>query len=268
MHTPDPTPRKRLALGSAAIGAAAVLGSLLVFSGGAGAQDAPELNEPTTAATVEADAVDAEGTVLELGDDMVILDDAFDADFAAYDECIENELGIDFETADDAAWEGLTDDAWMAADAACEDQLPQEIRDMNAAWEQYDDCLAENGIDFGDEAIALEDIDDAELIEDFGAAVFVEDGENFTVAEFGDADGTITITQTDGEIVVSGDGDVEILDESAFDFEVDEEWEAAHAACEGELPEDAFFGEGEWLEGDDLELFEFGEDAIEVPADA
>jgi hypothetical protein len=200
--------------------------------------------------------------------DAFVIDEAFDADFAAYDECLENELGIDFENADDAAWEGLTDDVWMAADEACEDQLPQEIRDMNAAWENYDDCLAENGIDFSDEAIALEDFDEADLAEDFGAAVFVEDGENFTMAEFGDADGTITITQTDGEIVVSGDGEVEILDESAFDFEIDEDWEAAHTACEGELPEDAFIDEGEWLEGDDLELFDLSEDAIEVPADA
>lgn len=276
MNTPEPKPRKGIALGSAAFGAAAILGSLLVFSGGAGAQDSPELSEPAeTVAVDEAAALENDVEVLEIDelDENVILmedfDPEFDAAWAAYDECLETELGIDFESADEAAWEGLTDEAWTAADDACEDTLPQDIKDMNAAWEKYDDCLAENGIDFSDEVIAIDELDDDMLVEEFGAAVFVEDGENFTMAEFGDSDGTITITQTDGEIVVAGEGDVEILDEADFfDVEIDEEWEAAHAACEGELPEDAFFGEAALLDEDDLAFFDLSDDMVEVPADA
>ncbi len=275
MNTPDPKPRKGLALGSAAVGAAAILGSLLAFSGGAGAQDAPELSEPAAAEVVEdTNALVGDAEIIELGDDMIELDleldgafAEYDEAFAAYDECIENELGIDFESADEAAWEAITDDAWTAADAACEDQLPQEIRDMNAAWENYDNCLAENGLDFSDEVLAFDEVGDEALAAEFGAAVFVEDGDNFTMAEFGEADGIITITQTDGEIVVATEGDVELLDEDVFDIEIDEEWEAAHAACEGELPEDAFFGEA-LLDEDDLALFDLTDDAVEVPADA
>ncbi len=288
MNTPDPKPRKGIALGSAAIGAAAILGSLLAFSGGAGAQDAPELSEPTAAAVVADDAAQIDGVELIELDGMgesFALDGAYDADFAAYDDCLQTELGIDFESADEAAWMALSDDAWDAADAACEDQLPAEILEMDAAFEKYDDCLADNGINFEDEIFAVDGLGDEMLIDDLGNHVFIEAGEAFSMAEFGDADGTITISQTDGVVEVLGEGDVEIVDFDEVDFnemdfeeieltdaeiaefEVDEEWEAAHQACEGELPEDLMLMGDAVLEGD-VEMFDLEDDIHEVPADA
>ena len=68
--------------------------------------------------------------------------------------------------------------------------------------------------DIGDWDTAFEDL--------LGGSVTVfspgaEDGD-LTLLDFGEGDGTITITQTDGEINVSTDGDVESVDAGLLDL--------------------------------------------------
>lgn len=165
-------------------------------------------------------------------------------------------------------------------------------------WADYDACvnaaLEAAGIDFETEVFELSDDEIMEdmngvVAMDFGPAVSVMDGDDLTFADFGDGDGSITITKTGDDISVTSDGDVTVEEvdiESAiaeFDgelgegeiemFDIDDEAFAeidnALAGCDDKLPEGIDFEDfTEVMPLDDAEALEFGEAIEGVPADA
>ena len=93
----------------------------------------------------------------------------------------------------------------------------------------------------------------------------IETGDGFSIAQFGDTEGSVTISGTAGNLDVVTTGGVTVLDEA----DLDAQWDAfdeAHAACEELLPEDLragmffedeiFFEDGMSLEDGE----EYGED--------
>ncbi len=104
------------------------------------------------------------------------------------------------------------------------------LDELDAAFEDFDECLSEQLPDLvgggwldvdGSELPDLDRLGE-EFDELLAGAVTVftpgaEDGD-LTLLEFGEGDGTITITQTDGEISLSVDGDVEKLETSLPDL--------------------------------------------------
>ncbi len=166
------------------------------------------------------------------------------AAWAPYEECIDAQIAANpalalddakFDTdfgADktDAEWEAL-DAAWTAADDACADLLPEEAKAEMAAFEAFDQCLADAGI--------TDDFDS-------GPMVHIDGLDQFQVVEFGDVPGSVTITGDANGISVTTDGGVSVLDEAALDAEW-EAYDAAEASCEALLPAD-FFGD-EFVDG-------------------
>jgi len=236
MSTPEANPekhgRRKLGLG-ALIGALGLTASILALSVGAGAQtDSPQLVEPLT-------EPDLAGLVIE--DDF---EDAFDA----YNVCIESELGLD--DLSDTDIESITDEQHDAAYTACEGELPEEVREANAAYEAYDACLVENGVDFGDfeEEFEGQFEDDLDDHSEYPPSVSVITDDAMSFAEFGEGDGTVTITKVGDSVTVETTGDVTVEeydfeDDFEDDFDFDPELEAAFATCEGLLSdEDGFFG--------------------------
>ena len=168
--------------------------------------------------------------------------------------------------------------------------------EVEAQFEEFGTCIAEQlgdgdlfgGFDvlgeevFGDDGIlpSFEDFDfgrpgDFEI----PAGVFVEAGDDTGFYEFGDGDGTITITKSGDDISVSTDGDVdaktfelpdfgkdgefpfpEITAEQQADLDakwadIEAKWEAADTACGDLLPDDVLDG---MLDGVfSSELFDF-----------
>ncbi len=210
----------------ALLGAVALAATIVGVSTVAGAQDAPTTDDTATALSVGDDTVD---------DEM----------WAPFEKCMAEQLGdlweepsfddadldaIEFIEPTEEDWAAL-DAAWEAADAACVELLPESAQIELAAFEAFDQCLADAGV----------------LDESFGPAVHIETGSGFQFAVFGDIEGSITITGDSDGVVMSTDGGVTLLDEA----DLDAEWEAidaAHSACEDLLPEgavdgDIFFGE-------------------------
>lgn len=145
-------------------------------------------------------------------------------------------------------------------------ELSEDDPVLDDAWAAYDACLGENGINVMSEMV---DIQEGEVGEDTGF-VFVQDADQTSYAAFGEGDATITITKEGDVINVEGSGDVEIDDptdhiEAGGDQEWDAEWEQAHQACEGELPDDAFFVE---LMDEAVPFDMVESEAVEVPADS
>ena len=158
-----------------------------------------------------------------------------------FEECIDAQIGeIDmgeFDEAMELSDEELTalDDAWAAADEACFDLMPEDAKADAEAFTAYEQCLTDAG--FGD---------------DSGTVVYVEDGETGQSIQFGESTGTVTITGDSSGVSVATDGDVSVIDDSAFE------------ACDELLPEDVFeydealemdldegdFDEGDFDEGD------------------
>ncbi len=142
------------------------------------------------------------------------------------------------ETIDDETGGGDTTD-----DVEPVDELPMDdehdgdgtwdmpsLDELDAAFEDFDACLSEQlpdvvgggwsdveGGEFPDLEQWTEEFEDL-----LGGMVTVfspgADGGDLTLLEFGEGDGTITITQTDGEITVSTDGDVADLETSLPDL--------------------------------------------------
>lgn len=189
-----------------------------------------------------------------------------DEEWAAAESCwleVEASFGLDDDKAwhEDESFEDTIDwDAFEAQAKACEDLLPQDLKDLiaeeDAAWAEYDVCVEALFGDIDGEAGIDGGID--EMIDfDFGPAVSIADGETFSFAEFGDGDGSITVTKTGDAISISVDGDVEVIDEDALEsmvMEFDDEFgefevelEAAFEACDDKLPEgidaDMFYAE-------------------------
>ncbi len=144
--------------------------------------------------------------------------------WAGYDDCFDNQLGIDDST-NDADFDAITDDAWKAADDACREELPDEIRGELAAFAAFEECLVDNGV--------------AEEIDGFGTVVFVEGPDGFSTVEFGSVEGTVTISGNDDRVSISTSGDVTVLDDEAMDARWEAE-EAAFETCEALLPTAGF----------------------------
>lgn len=157
-----------------------------------------------------------------------------------FDECLDTELGsVDF---DDEA--DLTDEQWAALDAqfeaaeeACVDLLPEDVKAEWAAFEAFDECLADAG--FGEDDF------------DHGPVVHIDTGDGGQVIEFGEAAGTVTITGDANGITVDSSG-VTVIDEGEID--------AAFEACEQLLPEDAFDMDDDFDEWDDADWDEEGDE--------
>ena len=145
-----------------------------------------------------------------------------------YEECVDNQVGdlddtwVNGSEPSDADWEAY-DAAREAADQACRDLLPADVQAEMAVWDEFDQCLNDAGVG-DDEAFGL-------------SSIHIETGDGFQVAEFGDENGSVTISGTAGNLSVTSDGGVTILDEAAMDAQW-EEIDAAHEACEQLLPEE------------------------------
>ncbi len=148
--------------------------------------------------------------------------------WAPYEECIDNSIGdlpdpwMNGEEPSDAEWAAY-DEAWEAADAACVDLLPEEARAEMAAWDAFDECLADAGV-----------LDEADM---YGPVVHVETGEGLEMIEFGETSGSVTISGDVNGVTVTTDGGVTVLDEAALDAEW-EQFDAAYEQCEQQLPEE------------------------------
>lgn len=169
----------------------------------------------------------------------------------------------------------------VAATAAAndDDSFPDE-----EAWSEYDACIdavfESQGFDIDEAFGELELLDMDEF--DFGPAVSILDGDGISAAEFGEDDGSITVTKIGDDISVTSDGDVtfeeiswddieglsdeiaevdvlagdvEVLDGNMFE-ELDNEL----SGCDDHLPEgidfENFIDEGEVFAIDDADLGE------------
>lgn len=232
---PEPSRRgpARSGLVGAVVGVSALLGGLLLATGGAGAQPSvvgagATPTEADHAVTADADVDDGYGA-------------EFDAELEPYVACVDGILadnGIDVE-AEDEEEPDLSDAQWEAIEtgiADCEDLLPAEVlaewAEAEEAFEAYDACLVDNDLIDGLEDGAFED-DDAEYEEaESGAFVLVENEDGSTAIEFGDGDGQISLSKVDGEIVVATEGDVDV---ETID------WDELEAELDGEYAEDEAF---------------------------
>lgn len=246
METPietTPTIRRGLrrpALVGVVVGALATAGSVVGIGALAGAQDAPE---PTPE---KADATAGGFRVAGIVVDGAEIGGSGDEDWAAFEECMADQLGdlwlepVEIEAFEEfpgdidefPPFDEATGQSFKDADAACNDLLPEDIRAEMAAFEEFDVCLAEQLGDLDGPAVGTVG---------FGTVVHVETPGGFEMIEFGEADGTVTITGNAEGVTVSTDGDVTVIDEAAMEAEW-AEFDAAHEACEQLLPDDLFFG--------------------------
>ena len=184
----------------------------------------------------------------------------------------------------------VSDDADASVDEHDGDEEFPALDEWETAFEEFDRCITEQLPAVADggwiESGELPDPGEWDkAFEDlFGGSVTVfspggEDGD-LTLLDFGDGDGTITITQTDGTISVSTDGDVDTV-EAGFpdlgdlgdldlgdldlgdldlgDVEFDTEVGTAFESCASLLPTDGIFDMvGEFV-GDLGDLGDFGD---------
>lgn len=261
--TEPEAPRRRSGLIGASIGVVALVASLLAFSTLAGAQDSSSQLVDPDPAQVEAQDDDA-----------------------------------------DAEGDGDTDDYLLP------EGVKDEIAKFDDAFKEFDTCLADAGVGFPDELDGLfeggfdgpfkgelDGIFEGHLFDgefedkfpvDLGAIVSVMDGDSLSVAEFGDGDGTVTITKTGDDISVSSTGDVTVddiefdmdgmeLDGLDFDLELGElgeefqAFEDALSSCEESLPTDLldgdFFLDGPFFGGDVFDRDDFDHDDAIKEAD-
>ena len=112
----------------------------------------------------------------------------------------------------------------------CTSIAPEGYEDELAAWGEFDTCLNEQlGVD---EFVGLPEAGSVTI--DLSS----EDGLDFSMYNFGEGDGSITVTKSGDGVSVSTDGNVIELDDLFF-AEIDEDFEAAHEACVEFLPEGA-----------------------------
>lgn len=195
--TPDSgrTRSSRMAAGmlGAVVGMGALVGTMAVVAG-AGAQSSPAPAEETepTGVVAESDAVEADELMLddpELETFFVCVDEAFAAAMAAEEgdsSMSDEELDALYDAAEEQA-------------EACESELPEGV-DFDAIEEGFE-------AEFGD-------MDDIEMPE-----VVVETADGLELIDFGEGDGTVTITKSGDEITVAVDGDAtaESIDWAAID---------------------------------------------------
>ena len=138
------------------------------------------------------------------------------AAWEAFGTCIDNELGItpgtEFSTEPE-----FDEAAWSAAEEACLDTLPDDIRAEMEAFAAFDECLGDSGVS------------------EIGPAVHVDGPDGLTLVEFGAGEGSVTVSGSTAGLSVSTTGDVSVLGEE----DLDARWEAHDAAfesCEQLLP--------------------------------
>lgn len=172
-----------------------------------------------------------------------------------YEECVDGQVGdladpwVDGNEPTEADWEAF-DAAWQAADEACRDLLPADVQAELAAWDAFDQCLQDAGV-FDDRAFDDSAFDDSA----FDGDVHIETGDGFSIAQFGDVEGSVTVSGTAGNLEIVTSGGVTVLDEADLDAQW-EAFDAAHQACEDQLPEDLkddVFFEDEFFEGEFFE---------------
>jgi len=103
-----------------------------------------------------------------------------------------------------------------------------------------------------DEADLLDGMVDNMVEFDFGPEVSIMDGDDLTLADFGDGDGVITITKSGDDISVDSSGDVSVEDIDWDDFSAE-----AILAEEGDFDPE-LFDDAQLLE--DAELFELNDE--------
>ncbi|MCB0994513.1 MAG: hypothetical protein KDB21_05460 [Acidimicrobiales bacterium] len=232
MTNPDHQTRSRSTfLLGALVGVTALVGSAFVLTSGAGADEAPTVSVSEEAPTEHASG--GGSFVVTTGDIGDVIDPAqIDELFAAFDKCLDTRLGSGADTPP-------TDDEWETAFEACESLLPEDSvvgfvegsdPALDEAFAEFDRCLAEHGVDLAPEPGFEEELGGEAL-------VVVDSADGVTTAAFGEGDGTVTITSADGRIEVVGSGDVTV---DTQDFVIDDEIDAAFAACDGVLPTDGF----------------------------
>ena len=241
--TPAGSPRRTATI--VALTSGLLVGGVLVGSQFASANTPSIADDPTTSTEVPDTAVPSDDTSETTPEET---DGESDEEHADWDKADWMDLG------------GLFD-------------LDPEIA---AQFEELEACISEQLGDldvFGGFDVIGEDgaIPPFDQLEDFGfdmlegfeipSGVFVEAGDDTGFYEFGDGDGTITITKSGDDVSVSSDGDVNVATFELPDFaadgdfsfpeltpeqeaeldstwgEIDSKWQAADAACGDLLPE-------------------------------
>ena len=218
----------RTGLVGALVGIGATVGALALVAGGANAQavSEPVQDDPTMPASP---TEEWEAHVACI-DNVFEGENGFEARFEALDEA----------DAADAAWEDLEGEI-DAAVAECDTLLPPELlaewEALDEAFAEFDECLVDNGLaeeayHFEGEEFGDEDWFEAEP----GDVVIIESPDGSTFVEFGDGDGEVVITKTDGSINVVTEGEVtsETIDWEELDVE---EAVEGFGECEHLLPE-------------------------------
>jgi hypothetical protein len=205
-------PRRRLPrpLLHGALGAGAAVGLLLATPLLAGASGG---DEPDTAPATNI-----------IGDGAVNFGGSLDPEHAAWNECLGEHLGLPADPADsEATFVEIDPDAADAADEACAELMPEEVRAQQHAFAEFDRCMNEN-------APGL-------LGAPAGATVIVigPDGASEQVA-FTDTPGTVTVTGTADGVQVTTDGGVDPVTEDELAAAA-EQFQAQFEACEALLPD-------------------------------
>jgi hypothetical protein len=136
--TPTPPASRRSAFVGALLGMTALAGTIVGVGTVAGAQDEPTPETSTAAAT---------------DDDTSML---FDADFEAFEGCMAEQLGdlwvepeiafdeLDLDglaTVDAVPFSEADEQAFVDAEEACNDLLPDEVKAEIEAWRPYEECI-------------------------------------------------------------------------------------------------------------------------------
>lgn len=214
------------ALAGALVGMTALAGTLVGVGAIASAQDDPAPATPP-AEIGEANAADTPT-------------DESTADWEAFETCMAGQLGdlwaepeilfdegdmIEGEFVEAVPWEPADEQKFVEAEEQCNDLLPEDVQAEMEAWDAFDECLNDAGV-----------FDEGDIV---ASSVHIETGDGFQVAEFGEIEGSVTVSGTDGNLTVTATGGVTLLDENTLDAE----WAAfdeAHQACESLLPDVAF----------------------------
>ena len=279
--------RRRSALTGAVLGVVALTASVVGVSAIAGAQDDP-VTDPEPAADLLVDADD-----LDEHEDFEV--DAYDdAEWAEFDECLDDALAGLEEPADDAElsdadWEAF-EAQFEAAEEACTDLLPEDVKAEMAAWEPFDQCI--------DDQIGDLDIDESTVTDDdwealdaqfeaaeeacrdllpadalaeleafeafdqcladagFDDSVFGDSGVDGPVVfiETGDGEQIIEFGDTPGTVTITGDANGITVAADGVTMVDEADIDAAFETCEQLLPEDVFadeWGDDEWDDEED-----------------
>ena len=267
--------RRRGFLAGVAVSALAIVGLVgaVTFVGAQESDDPPA--DPAPVETTEAAAETSE-------------ESDSDEDFQAFDDCLTEQLG-DLDA----------DRQWEAAEAACENLLPEDIKAETLAFRPFEECI---DTEIGEEPDFEADLTDADweafdqafadaeaackgllpadalaeyeafeafeqCLSDNGAGFDDHDmgngvfieGEPFSQVVFGDEPGTVTITGT-----ASGNLDVSVSGGATLldESALEAQWEAeeaAYSSCENLLPESAHMFD----EFDESDLFDESDESDE-----